>query len=72
MTLSLWRHASTGDVYVRHADGRIAGPLDQEVWSVDGGTTPRPDWVEQPYDLQDGAWSASETFEYIAAAGGQL
>ena len=70
--LSLLRHLATGHVYVRHEDGRVAGPLDHTEWSADGGKTPRPDWVEQPYDLKDGAWSAGETFEYIAASGGQL
>ena len=69
--LSLLRHLVTGHVYVRHDDGRMAGPLDPAAWSADGGTTPRPDWTEQPYDLQDGAWSAGETFEYIVASGGQ-
>ncbi len=71
MSLSLLRHLVTGEVYVRHEDGRMAGPLDHTQWSADGGQTPRPDWTEQPYDLQDGAWSGDETFEYIAAAGGQ-
>ena len=69
--LSLIRHLLTGHVYVRHDDGRIAGPLRADQWSGDGGTTPHPNWVEQPYDLQDGAWSAGETFEYIVASGGR-
>ncbi len=72
MSLSLWRHKHTGDVYVKHEDGRAAGPLDHSQWSADGGKTPRPDWVEQPYDLKDGMWSSTETFEFIAAAGAQL
>jgi hypothetical protein len=69
--LSLVRHVRTGHVYARHEDGRMAGPLDDAQWSADGGTTPRRDWTEQPYDLQDGAWSAGETFEFIVASGGQ-
>ncbi len=69
--LSLLRHLATGQVWVRHDDGRMAGPLEHPQWSADGGTTPRHDWVEQPYDLKDGAWSADETFEYIVASGGQ-
>jgi hypothetical protein len=71
MVLSLLRHLASGEVWVRHDDGRMAGPLDHTQWSADGGTTPRPDWVEHPYDLKDGAWSAGETFEYIVASGGQ-
>jgi hypothetical protein len=69
--LSLVRHLLTGHVYVKHDDGRMAGPLDHAQWSADGGQTPRHDWVDQPYDLKDGLWSGDETFEYIVAAGGQ-
>ena len=48
-----------------------SGSSDTVEWSADGGATPRHDWIEQPYDLKDGAWSAGETFEYIVASGGQ-